>query len=262
MKRMVFIPTVIFLILCSLVAKAQTQAYYKVNVVVDNNYVPLSQTSDLYKRYIGQILTISMNPYSPDLYIKMGTYPFVSYPFAGQDQMGNNIYAFSDIYGNVMYTDYTGHLNYVLISNDFSEINYTMSFDNVILVGVPATQEEFNEMMWAEANKRAQIEMLEGGYSSPESVSSGMSEQWYRSTYAKWEGIAKSTYESLTSTGIQITDRNGKHEGYSDWGNTSSETRMKVLLSDAQRQMRDIRNEAARNGYVISMSSWETARVN
>lgn len=87
-----------------------------------------------------------------------------------------------------------------------------------------------------------------------------MSAEWYQTQYNKWGNMAQSIYNSLTVTGVRTTNESGEKKGYTDWGG-SSETQMKIQLKDAQRQMRDIRNEAMRNGYTIAVSNWETATV-
>lgn len=87
-------------------------------------------------------------------------------------------------------------------------------------------------------------------------------ESYYIEHYNRWAGVAQSVYNSLTNLGADIRHRDGSREGYTggSWeGSRLAE--MKGELRKAQREMRDLRSEAARNGYHISPSPWETATV-
>lgn len=244
------------------------QTYFKVDKVLDTNYNYLSENSEKYKNYIGKIITLNFSPYSPDVYVKVGTLPQVGpYPYAGPDGNGYNVYAFTDVYGNVMFTDFMGKLNYVAVATDFSVLSYPVSYDYVVLECSQATRAEYDAMVRKEAEWKARIEVARqgnGGYGTgnvqSEPVKSGMSAEWYQTQYNKWGNMAQSIYNSLTVTGVRTTNESGEKKGYTDWGG-SSETQMKIQLKDAQRQMRDIRNEAMRNGYTIAVSNWETATV-
>ncbi len=260
----------ILLFVCLSMSVTHSQLYYKVDKVLDVNFNYLSQSSSKYKQYVGQIVTLNMSPYSPDVYVKVGMLPQVGpYPFAGADGNGYNVYAFTDVYGNVMFTDFMGRLNYVAVASDLSEISYPVSYDNVVLECSQTTREEYEAMVWKHAEQRANIEAAIQGYGvgsgnvapiePAQGTQGGMSAEWYQAQYNKWASSAESIYNSLSA--IRTTDRYGNKEGYSDWGGTSSEAQMKVQLSNAQREMRNIRNEAARYGYSIPMSTWETAVV-
>lgn len=241
-----------------------SQIYFKVDKVLDTNYNYFSESSEKYKNYYGKIITLHFSPYSPDAYVRIGTLPQVGpYPYAGPDGNGYNVYAFTDLYGNVMFTNFMGQLFYVAVATDFSVLSYPVSYDNVILECSQTTKAAYDEMVWKEAEQKARIEAALQGYGGgvqTEPVKSGMSAEWYQAQYTKWESMAQSIYNSLTVTGIRTTTENDEKKGYTDWGG-SSEAQMKIQLRDAQKQMRDIRNEAMRNGYTITMSTWETATV-
>lgn len=62
------------------------------------------------------------------------------------------------------------------------------------------------------------------------------SKAYYQSQYTRWENTARSAYQSATNLGIRV----------------------KSNLTKAQREMRNIRLEAQRNGHTIPQSHYET----
>lgn len=95
------------------------------------------------------------------------------------------------------------------------------------------------------------------------SSSSNLSESFYRDTYARWTKVAKSTYQSLTSTGVKVieknTDKDVNGSAAGTWG--AHFNGMKMGLRKAQREMKKIREEALRAGYIIEKSEYETINV-
>lgn len=84
------------------------------------------------------------------------------------------------------------------------------------------------------------------GESAGGSSGSGkLSEDYYKNMYAKWERNAKRAYDELTG-------EKWKPSGY---------TAMKRNLRTAQREMRDLRSKARRDGYTIPQSTYETVTV-
>lgn len=84
----------------------------------------------------------------------------------------------------------------------------------------------------------------------------------YQSQYRRYERLAESAYNSLTTLGTRYSN-NGQTSGTT--GNRSNVggniVTLKRNLRDAQRNMQRIRNEAAQHGITIAQSSWETATV-
>ena len=119
----------------------------------------------------------------------------------------------------------------------------------------------FRGMLQAYLNVREQVGMAEmmaksgmSGYSS--------SSSYYQDQYERWEKVAKGAYDSLTTLGYR-EKRNGKDvEGgaLGSWGGRFSS--MKSEMRKAQREMRELRSEARRNGYTISRSNYENINVN
>lgn len=89
-----------------------------------------------------------------------------------------------------------------------------------------------------------------------------MSYETYKSIYDRWERNAKSCYESLTMLGSKEKkdgkDVRGSANG--TWG-AGSYTGMKQNLRKAQKEMRNTRAEARRDGYNIPQSNYETVTV-
>lgn len=89
-------------------------------------------------------------------------------------------------------------------------------------------------------------------------------ERYYRDQYARWEHRVQSTYNTLTNLGTRGTSSYGNPVGTTgSMGNPGgSLVRMKMTFLDEQKQLRNIRNEAAQKGIHIPQSSWENAVVN
>ena len=83
---------------------------------------------------------------------------------------------------------------------------------------------------------------------------------FYISNYQRFGNLAESIYNSLAA--YSVKQSNGETSGVTDgYWTTSNYVSMKRSLRDAQRNMRQIREEASNDGYRIEMSSWETANV-
>ena len=84
----------------------------------------------------------------------------------------------------------------------------------------------------------------------------------YASQYRLWEQRAESNYNSLTNLGSSHTSKSGKTTG-SAGGKLNGPTYigMKRNLREAQKEMRNIRQKAAKAGVNIPQSRWETATV-
>lgn len=101
-----------------------------------------------------------------------------------------------------------------------------------------------------------------GGYSSPASGGGKHSYDYWKQMYDRWERNAKSCYESLTLNGYK-TKTNGKDSGGSaagTWG-AASYTGMKQNLRTAQKEMRETRALARKEGHIIPQSNYETINV-
>ncbi|MBP3472912.1 MAG: WG repeat-containing protein [Paraprevotella sp.] len=85
---------------------------------------------------------------------------------------------------------------------------------------------------------------------------------FWKQQYDRWERNAKSCYESLTNTGYKIK-KNGQDKGggaAGSWG-TVSFSGMKSNLRKAQKEMRDTRAKARKEGHNIPQSNYETINV-
>lgn len=100
------------------------------------------------------------------------------------------------------------------------------------------------------------------GYSGYNNSSSSDNASSYQTQYSKWESIAERHYNSITNTGFRVRDRQGNRGGGAMQGmNSGNYVQMKKSFRDAQRQMRNIRNNAKRHGVTITQSKWETATI-
>lgn len=105
-----------------------------------------------------------------------------------------------------------------------------------------------------------------GAYGGDVSASSGskQSYDYYKNMYDRWERNARSAYESLTNTGYKVkNEKSGKDVDGSaagSWGIVSF-SGMKRNLLTAQREMRELRRKAQRDGYNIPQSNYETVHV-
>ena len=96
---------------------------------------------------------------------------------------------------------------------------------------------------------------------SSETSSSGASSN-YQMQYDKWERKAEGHYNSLTVTGGTITNKRGEKEGRTLQGMSESNyTAMEKSYREAQREMKNIRLKAKREGITIRQSVWETRPV-
>lgn len=119
-------------------------------------------------------------------------------------------------------------------------------------------------MMGATSNYTYENSFSNGSsYSTSGSGTTSGNASSYRNEYARWEQRAQANYQSLTNSGYSTRNKNGSRQGGTLQGmNGGNYVQMKKALRDAQREMRNIRQRAQRNGITIAQSSWETATVN
>ncbi len=99
-------------------------------------------------------------------------------------------------------------------------------------------------------------------YNGHDNSSSSNNASSYQTQYSRWERIAERHYNSITNTGIRVRDKQGNRGGSAMQGmNSGNYVQMKKSFRDAQRQMRNIRNDAKRHGVTITQSKWETATI-
>lgn len=148
----------------------------------------------------------------------------------------------------------------IVIFKDWSKIRYQIG-GNYTEYHQFTTKEKFNENQQVLQRLNA-MGSTGGGGSAPAQIKSGMSESYYRDMYNQYARVAESAYNSLTSTGISATFSDGSKAGSAagNWQG-SNYTQMKGELRKAQNDMARIRAEAARAGYTISQSHWETVTV-
>lgn len=148
----------------------------------------------------------------------------------------------------------------IVIFKDWSKIRYQIG-TNYTEYEQFTTKEKYNENQQALQRLNA-MGSTGGGGSAPAQIKSGMSESYYRDMYNQYARVAESAYNSLTSTGISATFSDGSKAGSAagNWQG-SNYTQMKGELRKAQNDMARIRAEAARAGYTISQSNWETVTV-
>lgn len=99
------------------------------------------------------------------------------------------------------------------------------------------------------------------GYGGIQELSSQDNSYWedfYRTTYARYESLAASIFTSLSQYRNQET--NSGATSYDRFGSNTSSLLNK--FNEAQRDMSRVRNEAAQHGVYITQSSWETTSVN
>ena len=113
----------------------------------------------------------------------------------------------------------------------------------------------YNNTSYSYVNNKSYEETYDNSSSTVNEVS-------YREMYARWEKRAESIYTSLTNTGVRYKNKDGNKSGSTlqSWSG-GKYVQMKKTLRDAQREMRNIRQKAAKNGIMITQSSWETADV-
>ncbi|MCQ2255305.1 MAG: hypothetical protein MJZ29_07390 [Bacteroidaceae bacterium] len=86
---------------------------------------------------------------------------------------------------------------------------------------------------------------------------------YYQSMYNKWEAKVASFFGSTTLLGGSGVDKAGNIRGNAGGTKTSGQAfvGMNQNVRQAQRRMREVRNEAKRAGFTIQMSKWETAKA-
>lgn len=103
-----------------------------------------------------------------------------------------------------------------------------------------------------------------GGDTSVSSSGSKLSYNYYKDMYHRWERNARSAYEALTNTGYKVKDEKSRKDvdgsAAGSWGIVSF-SGMKRNLLTAQREMRELRRKAQRDGYNIPQSNYETVHV-
>ena len=103
-----------------------------------------------------------------------------------------------------------------------------------------------------------------GGDTSVSSSGSKLSYNYYKDMYHRWERNAQSAYEALTNTGYKVKDEKSRKDvdgsAAGSWGIVSF-SGMKRNLLTAQREMRELRRKAQRDGYNIPQSNYETVHV-
>lgn len=181
-----------------------------------------------------------------------------------QQVLSSNIGTFNSL--NVSYKVVMG--GSITIKKDWSEVidsTFESFFGKKSLTSM-ATKEEYDLFSKAASNIAQQFQIMSGDSGgdsvAPAQIKSGMSEAYYQDLYRKYERLAESAYRSLTSTGVSFKDSEGNREGSTlgSWQG-SNYVGMKTELGKAQREMRRIRSEAAREGYNIMQSTWENATV-
>lgn len=104
---------------------------------------------------------------------------------------------------------------------------------------------------------------LNGNYSVTTGGNSNKrSYEFWKQQYDRWERNAKMCYESLTNTGYKVK-KNGQDAGGSaagSWGVVSF-SGMQMNLRKAQKEMRDTRAKARKDGHNIPQSNYETISV-
>lgn len=91
-------------------------------------------------------------------------------------------------------------------------------------------------------------------------VSATKSLSYYQDQYDRWADRARADYESITRYTTKNAD--GKKEGHAGLSvSPSSYVKQKNSYRMAQREMRSIRNKAARDGFRISQSEFETRPI-
>lgn len=91
--------------------------------------------------------------------------------------------------------------------------------------------------------------------------SNAMSAEWYQNTYNRYASNAEDIYRTITT---RITDSNGNDVSgyvYKSYDSQISINSMIRNLRDTQRDMRDLRKEAARYGYRLLISPYENIDV-
>ena len=88
-----------------------------------------------------------------------------------------------------------------------------------------------------------------------------MSAEWYQNTYNRYARNAEDIYRTITT---RITNSNGNDVSgyvYKSYDSQIAINSMIRNLRDTQRDMRDLRKEAARYGYRLLISPYENIDV-
>ena len=100
-----------------------------------------------------------------------------------------------------------------------------------------------------------------GGYSSGTNDNGGMSAEWYQETYNRYARTAESIYNSITTT---FRDSKGNEVSGHVYSPADSQVAISGMINNfrkVQRDMRDLRQEARRNGHQIAKSYYEDADI-
>lgn len=130
--------------------------------------------------------------------------------------------------------------------------------------GYLAAEENLRRIEEKEQNSRpADIRSTQNENTATVSVPSGKGGAYYQNQYKNWERRAEANYRSLTNLGISLKNkRTNERTGNTGQGmNSGNYVLMKKNLREAQNQMRNIRQQASRDGVTIPQSTWETATV-
>ncbi|WP_302566961.1 tetratricopeptide repeat protein [Culturomica massiliensis] len=130
--------------------------------------------------------------------------------------------------------------------------------------GYLAAEENLRRIEEKEQNSRpADIRSTQNENTATVSVPSGEGGAYYQNQYKNWERRAQANYRSLTNLGISLKNkRTNERTGNTGQGmNSGNYVLMKKNLREAQNQMRNIRQQASRDGVTIPQSAWETATV-
>lgn len=241
------------------------QYYYKCIGVYDNNMNPYSKNSTQYKVHIDTHMMLN--------YVEGGlTYKFhnalgaVYLSYAGKDGNTGNVFYAHTFMGQPQFQDLMG--NYMFVQFEYGTNNVMVAAGGIMKECTPVTQQDyFNYVALIGTAPGIDNSYSSGGgnssgYGSGSSSTNELNEKNYRRSYASQEKIVETWYKSCTTGGYR-TQSNGTQKGGMDasTGSLSANSQMLAKFRIAQRELRKIREEAARNGVNISPSHWETATV-
>lgn len=111
-------------------------------------------------------------------------------------------------------------------------------------------------------NSASDATMMSGNSIAAISPTTSSSSRNYQSLYDSWAHRAESHYNSITNLGHSSTDKKGNKKGSAGQGMSGGNyVAMKRSFREAQKQMRSIRQQAAKDGIQITQSKWETATI-
>ena len=99
-------------------------------------------------------------------------------------------------------------------------------------------------------------------YNNEKENNEDLSSSNYQEQYKRWEHQAEGWYRNLTTGGVRYEDKNGNKKGITtgDMAHVAGAySGNQMGLKNAQKEMRRIRQEAAKHGVHIAESKWETA---